>query len=109
MSKLHDRLIVMDIRMPRSTGFEVLEWVKRDGRPLRRIPIVIVSSSDNPSDINQAYELGANSYLVKPQALIKLQQIAHHLGEYWLNANLCRCGTYANVIQAALKVVKGGA
>src|SRR5690349_221909 len=43
------KLIVMDIKMPRRTGFEVLEWVKRSDRPLRRIPIVIVSSSDNPS------------------------------------------------------------
>src|SRR6267378_6842018 len=53
------RLMVMDIKMPRRTGFEVLEWVKGHGRPLRRIPIVIVSSSDNPADINRAYELGA--------------------------------------------------
>src|SRR5216110_1633793 len=41
-------LLVMDIKMPRKTGFEVLEWVKGEDRPLRRIPIVIVSSSDNP-------------------------------------------------------------
>src|SRR5215813_773276 len=52
------KLIVMDIKMPRRTGFEVLEWVKGNGGPLRRIPIVIVSSSDNPADINRAYELG---------------------------------------------------
>src|SRR5436190_10207996 len=44
------KLIVMDIKMPRRTGFEVLEWVKGHGGTLRRIPIVIVSSSDNPSD-----------------------------------------------------------
>src|SRR5213592_3516692 len=55
------RLMVMDIRMPRRTGFEVLEWVKNSDRPLRRIPIVIVSSSENPADINRAYELGANA------------------------------------------------
>src|SRR6267154_5919432 len=50
------KLIVMDIKMPRLSGFDVLEWVKGDGKPLRRIPIVIVSSSDNPEDINRAYE-----------------------------------------------------
>src|SRR5215475_10141400 len=49
------KLIVMDIKMPRRTGFEVLEWVKGNGGPLRRIPIVIVSSSDNSSDVNRAY------------------------------------------------------
>src|SRR5262249_11143514 len=51
------KLIVMDIKMPRRSGFEVLEWVKRDRQPLRRIPIIIVSSSDNSADINRAYEL----------------------------------------------------
>src|SRR5215469_1918305 len=60
------RLMVMDIKMPRMSGFDVLEWVKNDDSPLRRIPIVIVSASDNPSDINRAYELGANAYMVKP-------------------------------------------
>lgn len=51
-------LLVMDIKMPRKTGFEVLEWVKQNQKPLRRIPIVIVSSSDNPADINRAYNWG---------------------------------------------------
>src|SRR4051812_41361786 len=60
------KLIVMDIKMPRRTGFEVLEWVKSNRGPLRRIPVVIVSSSNNPTDINRAYELGANAYMVKP-------------------------------------------
>ena len=58
------RLIVMDINMPRKTGFR-LEWLKSDG-VLRRIPVVIVSASDRPSDVNRAYELGANAYMVKP-------------------------------------------
>src|SRR5580700_10308531 len=50
-------LIVMDLKMPRKTGLEVLEWLKKDG-DLKRIPVVIVSSSDLHSDINRAYELG---------------------------------------------------
>ena len=72
-------LIVMDIKMPRKTGFEVLEWVKGQGRPLRRIPIVIVSSSDNPSDINQAYELGANAYMVKPMDFRAVEHLSFTL------------------------------
>ena len=77
------QLIVMDIKMPRKTGFEVLEWVKGHGRPLRRIPIVIVSSSDNPADINRAYELGANAYMVKPVDYRAVEHLFHSITQYW--------------------------
>lgn len=77
-------LIVMDIKMPRKTGFEVLEWVKRSERPLRRIPIVIVSSSDNPSDINRAYELGANAYMVKPMNFRAVEHLFESITHYWV-------------------------
>ena len=77
------RLIVMDIKMPRRTGFEVLEWVKGDWRPLRRIPIVIVSASDNPADINLAYELGANAYMVKPMDYRAVEHLFHSITHYW--------------------------
>jgi CheY-like chemotaxis protein len=76
-------LIVMDIKMPRRTGFEVLEWVKRSEGPLRRIPIVIVSSSDNPSDINRAYELGANAYMVKPMNFRAVEHLFNAITQYW--------------------------
>ena len=76
------KLIVMDIKMPRRTGFEVLEWVKSDG-PLRRIPIVIVSSSDNPADINRAYELGANAYMVKPMDFKAVEHLFSSITHYW--------------------------
>ncbi len=76
------KLIVMDIKMPRLTGFEVLEWVKRDA-PLRRVPVVIVSSSDNPSDINRAYELGANAYMVKPVDFRAVEHLFQSITHYW--------------------------
>jgi|SRR6266496_740974 len=76
------KLIVMDIKMPRKTGFEVLEWVKGDGQ-MRRIPIVIVSSSDNPTDINRAYELGANAYMVKPVDFRAVEHLFHSITQYW--------------------------
>jgi len=76
------KLIVMDIKMPRKTGFEVLEWVKHDG-PLRRIPIVIVSSSNNPADINRAYELGANAYMVKPVDFRAVEHLFQSITQYW--------------------------
>jgi len=77
------KLIVMDIKTPRRTGFEVLEWVKGNGPPLRRIPIVIVSSSDNPTDINRAYELGANAYMVKPVNFKKVEHLFESITHYW--------------------------
>jgi CheY-like chemotaxis protein len=77
------KLIVMDIKMPRGSGFEVLEWVKRDGRPQRRIPIVIVSSSEDPSNINRAYELGANAYMVKPVDFRAVEHLFQSITHYW--------------------------
>ncbi len=76
------RLVVMDIKMPRKTGFEVLEWVKNDRR-LRLIPVVIVSSSDNPADINHAYELGANAYMVKPMDFRAVEHLFASITQYW--------------------------
>jgi CheY-like chemotaxis protein len=76
------RLIVLDIRMPRKDGFEVLEWVKQDNK-LRRIPVVIVSSSDNAADINRAYELGANAYMVKPVDFRAVEHLFQTITSYW--------------------------
>jgi CheY-like chemotaxis protein len=76
------KLIVMDIKMPRMTGFDVLEWIKTDG-PLRRIPIIIVSSSDRPEDVNRAYELGANAYMVKPMNFRDVQHLFESITHYW--------------------------
>jgi len=77
------KLIVMDIRMPRRSGFEVLEWVKDTSKPLHRIPVVIVSSSDNPADINRAYELGANAYMVKPVEFRAVEHLFESITHYW--------------------------
>lgn len=77
------RLIVMDIKMPRKTGFEVLEWIKGDHKLLRRIPVVIVSSSDSPVDINRAYELGANAYMVKPMDYRAVEHLFASITHYW--------------------------
>ena len=77
------KLIVMDIKMPRRSGFEVLEWVKGGSGPLRRIPVIIVSSSDNPADINRAYELGANAYMVKPVDYRAVEHLFHSITQYW--------------------------
>jgi CheY-like chemotaxis protein len=76
------KLIVMDLKMPRMSGFEVLEWIKHDG-VLRRIPVVIVSSSDRSRDIDRAYELGANAYMVKPMDFRAVERLFESITHYW--------------------------
>jgi CheY-like chemotaxis protein len=75
-------LIVMDIKMPRKTGFEVLDWIKHDGI-LKRIPVIIVSSSDQADDVNHAYELGANAYMVKPVDFRAVENLFTSITHYW--------------------------
>jgi CheY-like chemotaxis protein len=77
------KLIVMDINMPGKSGFEVLQWLKSGSQPLHRIPIVIVSSSDDPDDVNRAYELGANAYMVKPMEFKAVEHLFQSITHYW--------------------------
>jgi CheY-like chemotaxis protein len=77
------KLVVMDIKMPRKSGFEVLEWIKMGSHALRRIPVVIVSSSEDPNDINRAYELGANAYMVKPVDYRAVEHLFNSITQYW--------------------------
>jgi CheY-like chemotaxis protein len=77
------KLIVMDINMPGKSGFEVLQWLKSSNQPLHRIPIVIVSSSDDPDDVNRAYELGANAYMVKPMEFKAVEHLFQSITHYW--------------------------
>lgn len=77
------KLIVMDIKMPGKSGFEVLEWLKSREQPLHKIPIVIVSSSDDPEDINRAYDLGANAYMVKPMNFREVENLFQSITHYW--------------------------
>src|SRR6476619_4385714 len=58
-------LILLDLKMPRVDGFEVLKWI-RSQPELRRLIVVVLTSSEQLKDVNRAYELGANSFMVKP-------------------------------------------
>ena len=79
-------LLLLDLKMPRKTGFEVLEWVR--GKPgLKRLPAVVLTSSNQSADVNKAYDLGANSYLVKPAGFDALLEIVKSLESYWLELN----------------------
>ena len=76
-------LILMDLKMPRIDGFEFLAWLRRE-EELRMIPVVVLSSSNLPHDVRRAYELGANSFIVKLQDHTELPQMLQTLASYWL-------------------------
>jgi two-component system response regulator len=80
------RLILLDLKMPRVDGIEVLRAIKAEERT-RRIPVVIMTSSQEESDVVKSYDLGANSYLVKPIAFDALTEVARQAGLYWLGMN----------------------
>jgi len=79
-------LILLDLKLPRVSGLEVLAWLRQEPE-LKRTPVVVLTSSRENKDINQAYELGANSYLVKPVAFDALLELVQHLNLYWLKLN----------------------
>jgi len=76
-------LILLDLRMPRVDGLEVLKVVKNDPE-LMRIPVVVLTTSAAESDIAKAYECHANSYLVKPVDFSHFVSLLKTLGYYWL-------------------------
>ena len=78
------RLILLDLNMPRKDGREVLVEMKQDPN-LRRIPIVVYTTSGEETDISHSYELGASSYVTKPATFDGLVELMRNLGEYWLS------------------------
>ena len=80
------RLILLDLKMPRVGGIEVTRALKSDERT-KRIPIVIMTSSKEEGDIANSYDLGANSYIVKPLDFTSLAEVARQAGYYWLAIN----------------------
>lgn len=79
-------LILLDLKLPRRSGLEVLAWVRAQPG-LKRLPVVVLTSSQHSTDINRAYDLGANSYLVKPVGFDTLLEMARALNLYWLLFN----------------------
>ena len=79
-------LLLLDLKMPRINGFDVLVWLRQQPR-LKRLLVTVLTSSDQPQDINRAYDLGANSYLLKPHTSEHLSDLVRHLQKYWLELN----------------------
>jgi CheY-like chemotaxis protein len=79
-------LILMDLKMPKYDGLELLERLKGDART-KSIPVVVLTSSAERSDIRRAYLLGANSYVVKPVEFEQFARTVQQVGLYWLGFN----------------------
>ncbi|MGB7539322.1 MAG: response regulator [Anaerolineales bacterium] len=79
-------IVLLDIKMPRMTGMEVLEWLRRQSR-FCRLPVIAFTSSREPADIAQAYRLGVNSYLVKPLSFDQWKEMIRMIHHYWMELN----------------------
>lgn len=79
-------VIFLDLKLPKVDGMTVLKTIKDDAR-LKLIPVVILTSSNQEIDVSKAYELGANSYVVKPIRHDDLERILKLLGIYWIAYN----------------------
>ena len=80
------RLVLLDLKMPRVDGMEVLKAIKANDKT-RRIPVVVMTSSQEEKDIAQTYDLGVNSYVVKPVDFTALTELARQAGYYWMAVN----------------------
>jgi CheY-like chemotaxis protein len=78
--------VLLDIKLPSMSGLEVLAWIRSQPH-LKRLPVIMLTSSLLPTDIGEAYDLGANSYLVKPPDLEALIALAKTIDHYWLKTN----------------------
>lgn len=79
-------LVLLDLKMPGTDGFEVLQWVRAD-RELKRLLVIVLTSSNLQSDVDRAYDLGANSYLVKPVEFQEMVNMIQRFEVYWTEIN----------------------
>ena len=75
-------LVLADLKMPRVSGFDLIQWMREDGCA-KLIPVIVMSSSALPQDVNRAYELGANAYMVKPATYVALERLIRSIAEFW--------------------------
>lgn len=79
-------LILLDLKLPGMTGLQLLQWMRAQ-RDVRRIPVVVLTSSDDLTTVNAAYDAGASSYLVKPGAPQAIVKLVHAIRGYWIELN----------------------
>lgn len=80
------KVILLDLKMPKVDGIEVLRKLKSDART-KKIPVVVLTSSKEDPDVHTCYELGVNSYIVKPVGFENFSKVISELGLYWLVHN----------------------
>ncbi len=80
------RLILLDLKLPKISGFEVLKIVK-SSQTFKNIPVVVMTSSQEEQDIVTSYSLGVNSFITKPVLMENFMDVVFHLGFYWLLIN----------------------
>ena len=80
------RVILLDLKMPKVNGIEVLQRIRADERT-KTIPVVVLTSSKEDPDIKKCYDLGVNSYVVKPLAFDQFQKAISEVGLYWMIVN----------------------
>lgn len=85
-------LILMDLRLPKIDGLEVLQRIKSDDE-LHKIPVIILSTSEAEMDVAKAYDLNVNSYLVKPMDFLKFSNLLEAFSFYWIKYNRFYTGT----------------
>jgi two-component system response regulator len=90
-SEARPRVILLDLKLPKMTGLEVLQRVKADSRT-KAIPVVIFTSSAQERDVVESYDLGVSSYIVKPLHLDDLTEAVCQIGLYWLRFNRTAAG-----------------
>jgi two-component system response regulator len=84
--ELQPDLVLLDLKLPKVDGLEVLRRLRADGRT-RLLPVVVLTLSNEEQDIQEAYRLGVNSYVRKPVDFDRFNELLQHLGRYWLDFN----------------------
>ena len=85
-ARLHPKVVLLDLKMPKVDGLEVLRALRSDERT-RLLPVVVMTSSQEQSDLVASYQLGVNSYVVKPLDFEAFSTAVVELGQYWLLLN----------------------
>jgi CheY-like chemotaxis protein len=77
-------MMLLDIKLPRRSGFDVLKWARTQPAPINRVPILMLTSSIQKSDVDRAFDLGASAYIRKPSKTKQLSEMVADLKTFWI-------------------------